>query len=201
MYMNNLDEKFQIETGNRGASKKRADGDHHYEATPYPFINALFNEYELDEGTHFVDFGSGKGRLLFYVHHRFHCRVKGVEKDEQLHKIALKNRKAYVEQSGTLENEILLFNQGAENYQVHDEDNVFYFFNPFSLLIFNEVVQNILTSWQNNRRQIQLIFYYPREKYLNALKKTSFTLEREVLIPGISRMNKEERFLIYTLDG
>src|SRR5690625_6826338 len=144
MYMNNLDEKFQIETGNRGASKKGADVYNHYEATPYPFINALFNEYELDEGTHFVDFGSGKGRLLFYVHHRFHCRVKGVEKDEQLHKIDLKNRKAYVEQSGTLENEILLFNQGAENYQDHEVDKVFFFFNSFSYLLFNRFVQYII---------------------------------------------------------
>src|SRR5690625_2160134 len=201
MYMNKLDEKFQIETGNRGVSKKRADGDHHYEATPYPFINALFNEYELDEGTHFVDFGSGKGRVLFYVHHRFHCRVKGVEKDKELHKIALKNRDIYAEQKEIREDEILLFNEGAENYQIHDEDNVFYFFNPFSLLIFNQVMQNILRSWKENPRRIQLTFYYPREKYLNALKETSFTLEREVLIPGISRMNEEERFLLYTLDG
>lgn len=42
-----------------------------------------------------VDFGCGKGRVLFYVNQRFQCEVCGIEVDEELYELALDNRAYY----------------------------------------------------------------------------------------------------------
>ena len=43
---------------------------HRYEPTPYDVLETLFNHYQLTKNDHIVDFGCGKGRLNFYIHHQ-----------------------------------------------------------------------------------------------------------------------------------
>lgn len=52
---------------------------HPYEATPYQALDALFHEYEWTNKDRLVDYGCGKGRLLFYLHHRFGLSGTGIE--------------------------------------------------------------------------------------------------------------------------
>jgi|SRR5690625_1297583 len=196
---NNYDELFKIETGNQGSIKAKSKHDSPYEATPYSFLARLFDELPLTKEDRLVDFGSGKGRLLFYLHDRFRLRVTGVEKSEELHQIARKNKDIYCKERKGARQQINLINQSAENYNLRKEDNIFYFFNPFSLTIFKQVITNILSSAQQYNRPIRLIFYYPRQKYIDYLIDTPFRLEQEILIPGLSRINPQERFLIYKL--
>src|SRR5699024_4382438 len=144
-----------------------------------------------------VDYGSGKGRLLFYAHHRFHMKVIGVEKDRHLHEIAKKNKAIYGESHPKGKSEIILLNQSAEDYEVHREDTIFYFFNPFSLSVFDQVLQKIQASRKQDERDLTLIFYYPRQKYIDYLLDTAFEIDKEILIPGLSRLNPDERLLVY----
>jgi len=61
-------------------------------------------------------------------------------------------------------------------------------------------VNNILLSWEENKREIDLILYYSSEDYLHHLEKhPSFTLKEEVILPELDRKNPYERFLIYKI--
>lgn len=190
----NYDEILKIETGNKGSFPVQDQDDSPYEATPYSFLESLFSELPLSSTDGLVDYGSGKGRLLFFIHYRFHAKAVGVEKNQELHKIAEENKAIYNDRA-----RIKLINISAENYQPTKSDTHFYFFNPFSLDILKKVITNILSSAKDHPRPIKLIFYYPRQKYIDYLLDTPFVLYKEILIPGLSRMNPDERFLIYKL--
>lgn len=194
------DNLLYIKTGNTGVRPEKSLHYHHYEATPYSIIHTLFETYELQNYDRFVDFGSGKGRLLFYVHNLFGTSVTGVEMNEHLHKKTKENKKKYLKHASK-KGDILLECCLAEEYEVKETDNVFYFFNPFSIQIFMKVINNILKSVEQHPREIDIILYYPSSVYIQYLERsTSFKLLQEVQVPGLYKINENERFLIYRLE-
>lgn len=196
----NYDNLLYIKTSNTGIYIEESPHYHHYEATPYTIIHTLFEEYKLQRTDGFVDFGSGKGRLLFYVHHLFGSSVTGIEMNEHLYNKTLRNKKNYLKHAkkkGAIQLEWCL----AEKYSVKETDNVFYFFNPFSVQIFMKVINNILDSVKKYPRRIDLILYYPSTVYIHYLERnTSFKQLQEVRVPGLYHINENERFLIYRLE-
>lgn len=193
------DNLLYIKTTNTIVRAENSPHYHHYEATPYSILYTLFEEYKLQRTDSFVDFGSGKGRLLFYVHNLFGASVTGVEMNEYLHKKTKKNKKRYLKQAKQ-KAEIQLECCLAEEYLVKATNNVFYFFNPFSVQIFMKVINNILDSVERYPREIDLILYYPSTVYIHYLERnTSFKLLKEVRVPGLYKINENERFLIYRL--
>ncbi|MGM0846239.1 MAG: SAM-dependent methyltransferase [Bacillota bacterium] len=172
---------------------------HHYnryEPTPYSVLERLFQTVELESTDRVVDFGCGSGRMNFYIHNRYRATVIGVEMNEYLYEQALENRKNYRKKFIDTSERILFNNCLAQEYSINSEDNVFYFFNPFSIEIFIAVVNNILQSLEEAPRQIQLILYYPPEDYPFFLEnQTAFRLVREIILPG----NAYEKLLIYSL--
>jgi|SRR5690625_3348170 len=193
------DNLLYVKTTNTGVRAEQSPHYHHYEATPYSIIHTLFEEYELQPTDSFVDFGSGKGRLLFYVHNLFGVSVTGVEMNEYLHKKTIKNKKKYLKHAKK-KGDIRLECSLAEEYHIKETDNVFYFFNPFSIQIFIKVINNILDSVENHPREIDIILYYPSTVYIHYLERnTSFKRIQEVQVPGLYKINENERFLIYRL--
>lgn len=192
------DQLFYIKTTNRGVSALQSSNYNHYEATPYSILYALFQKYNLKGTDSFVDFGCGKGRLLFYVHHRFGVPVTGVEMNEQLYEKTLKNRTKYLQKAKEKQGSIQVKCCLAENYEVKETENIFYFFNPFSVKIFAKVIGNILESIERQQRVVDIILYYPPAQYIQYLKEnTPFGLVQEIKVPGLHRINNEERFLIF----
>jgi len=57
----------------------------------------------------------------------------------------------------------------AEAYEVPEDVNRCYFFNPFSVEILHKVMAHILESWYENPREIFLFFYYPADAYVSYL--------------------------------
>ena len=79
-------------------------------------------------------------------------------------------------------------------------DNKFYFFNPFSLQLFIKVLNNILISVEKFPREIDLIFYYPSEEYINYLETyTALILKQEIPVHNLYLIDKRQKFSIYTL--
>jgi hypothetical protein len=194
------DNLLYIKTNNSGVHSDQSLHYHHYEATPYSILHALFQEYELSSSDGFVDYGSGKGRLLFYVHHYFGSSVTGIEMNEQLHKKTLKNKADYLKKAKRGQGSIQVECRLAEEYEVKETENKFYFFNPFSIQIFIKVVNNILDSVERQPREIDIILYYPSAVYIHYLERnTSFKILQEVKVPGLYNINNNERFLIYRL--
>lgn len=171
---------------------------HRYEPTPYSALEVLFEDYKLKNSDHIVDFGCGKGRLNFYIHYFFGASVVGVEMDEELYQAAIQNQKTYSKK--TNREKVYFLCCLAEEYEVQPVDNRFYFFNPFSVQVFRKIVHNILRSYEQSPREIELVLYYPAEEYIYFLEKeTAFEWIAEVVLPFVYEKNPNERFLIYRL--
>ncbi|MFY4776528.1 methyltransferase [Metabacillus sp. RGM 3146] len=173
---------------------------HPYEPTPYSALEKLFHQYELKSSDHVVDFGCGKGRLVFYIHHLFQASVTGVEMNETLYEEAIENKEYYLENSHETEDGIQFQCCLAEEYEIDPMDNRFYFFNPFSIQVFYKIINNILLSMEKAERDVELVLYYPSEEYIMFLEnQTIFELKEQVQLPGLYENNPAEKFLVYSV--
>ncbi len=193
-----LDRSFSIRTA---GIREWQSGEVHYnryEATPYAALDKLFASYRLHKSDEVVDFGCGRGRVAFYIHKRFHVPVTGIEANDKTYNEAIENKASYRLKAKHIKAPIRFEYGLAEDYKVKPRDNIFYFFNPFSIKIFRKVINNILDSLVENPRSVDLIIYYPTAQYKQFLKKnTPFELINIVRIPGSK--DKKEKFLIYRL--
>ena len=181
----------------------RSIHDNRYEATPYEGLDALLDEYRIGRTSSVVDFGCGKGRTAFYINHRTGASVTGVEMDGQLYLDALENRNLYmIKKKNRLKGSVTFIRSRAEAYRADPLDNVFYFFNPFSVSLFAKVLSNILKSVEEHPRTADLILYYPTLDYLSHLENHSpFIHLKDVPVPGLSEKNPNERFSIWQFKG
>ncbi|GGN55976.1 MULTISPECIES: class I SAM-dependent methyltransferase [Oceanobacillus] len=171
-----------------------------YEATSYETLETLIEHYPITENDCFVDFGCGKGRINFYLHHFTGASVKGVEMEDDLLADAIENLAGYQMQHPDRLKRIEFLNCPAQEYQIAPEDNRFYFFNPFSVKIFQKVVHNILKSVEEYPRSIDLLIYYPHAEYIYYLEKnTSFELVQEITIDIFYKNDSDDRILIYRI--
>lgn len=158
----------------RGVRNSQEKDHFRYEPTPYSDLYLLFNKLKLKETDYFIDFGSGKGRVCFYVHYLYNCHVKGIEINLPTYHEALLNLDTY-NQKHQNNKKINFYHQYAEDYKIKPTDNIFFFFNPFIVQIFKKVIYNILNSLEKNNRDITIILTYPIIEYVNfILEKTSF---------------------------
>ncbi|WP_245629820.1 class I SAM-dependent methyltransferase [Domibacillus robiginosus] len=192
------DERLSIQTTGDQRGFPQLAHYHRYEPTPYAGLDELFEHCTLDAGDGFVDVGCGKGRVAFYVHDRFQTSVTGIEMNPAFFEECLQNKTGYMKKRkrrhGLIDFQCVM----AQEYEVRAEDNVFYFFNPFSVQIFMRVVQRILASVEKSPRQVTLILYYPSEEYLYFLEnQTVFNWLDEVKISGMYEKNEHERFVLF----
>ena len=171
---------------------------HRYEATPYEALDSLFQAYRFRKTRRVVDFGCGRGRVAFYIHHHFHVPVVGIEEHDQTYEEALNNKSSYRHKAMHIRAPVHLKYGLAEHYEVKAIDNCFYFFNPFSSKVFEQVVSNIMRSLDRDRRSADMILYYPMPEYKRILRhKTPFRLINKVRVSAAC--DKREKFLIYRL--
>src|SRR5699024_4396636 len=104
----------------------------------------------------------------------FQIPVIGIENNDKTFEEALSNEMSYSRKMNHIV-EPIYFEYGlAEQYEVQEDDNCFFFFNPFSATIFKKVVNNILESININKRSVDIILYYPLNSYKRILKNTPF---------------------------
>lgn len=169
---------------------------HRYEPTPYPVLDEVFKAFSPRSTDVVVDYGSGLGRLNFYLEHLFHIRSKGIEMSDEYYERSVENLNSY---NGNRDN-ISFYHAKAEDYIVSDEDTVFYFFNPFSVDVFRRVINQIMQSWEQAPRTLTLILYYPEDDtFFYLLNHTSFQLVGEFAATDDIRKDRRERFCMYQL--
>ena len=167
-----------------------------YEPTQYLVLERLANSGLISKKNTVLDYGTGKGRVCFYLSYQTRCRSVGVEYDERIFSAAESNREHAV--SGR---RVSFELTGAEEYAVPTDVGRCYFFNPFSVEILQHVIARILESYYRNMRPIQLFFYYPSDDYMACLmnvEELQFADEIECkdLFPG---ENQRERIVIFEL--
>ncbi len=193
------DRALRIRTTGLREWQGESAGYHRYEPTSYRALDLLFKHYHPKETDRVVDFGSGLGRVAFYIHNRWRIPVTGVEANAITYRDAIDNLARYEQRAKHIPAPIRFQLGLAEHYQIEPEDNIFYFFNPFSGTTFSQVVGNILDSVYQVARPVDIILYYPMPKYIKFLQRGSpFELVSEVKIPKMD--DPDERFLIYRCD-
>ena len=182
------DEKLGIITA--GAGEDSPDTvNFRYEPTPYAVLERLAESGLIGPGSLLLDYGCGRGRCPIFLHARTGCRAIGIDHKPVLIGEAKANLTKMMtagnslesisasshepsrtpegekpEKAGKAEKQAVTFRRmRAQDYRVTEEDS-FYFFNPFSEVILQAVLQEIIGSWYENPRQIYLFFYYPKDE-------------------------------------
>lgn len=201
MKEHDYDRMLRIQTGGIKELQNQTSHYHRYEATPYSALHALFEEYSFHTSDCFVDFGCGKGRFPFYVHHFLKASATGVEMNGQLYQEAMENLSNYLTKAKISSAALSFECSLAEEYKISQMENKFYFFNPFSLAIFRKVMNNILLSVERQPRRVDIILYYPTLEYLHFLEnETPFQFLQEVRAPVLYERDTNERFMIYRFE-
>ena len=131
-----------------------------YEPTPYAVLERLAQSGHLRKRDHLLDYGCGKGRVACFMASMVGCRVTGIDHSRKLIDIALQNRR-----DSRTGDRVTLRCCRAEQYSPADE-NAFFFFNPFSEKIF----ENVLRRLTQTGREMKLICYYLSEAWLQCLE-------------------------------
>lgn len=189
------DRLLKIKTTGRDDS--RSDHFHYpYEPTPYPVLQRLANSGFLRRKNFLVDYGCGKARVGLFLANQTRCRSVGVEYDERIYQTALENVSRSV--AGRF---VTLVNCPAERYEVPEEADRFYFFNPFSAETLHRVLSRIFDSFAAAPRELLLFFYYPSPEYRAELENwPGLALKEEIPCADLfSGDDAREVILIYQL--
>jgi 16S rRNA G966 N2-methylase RsmD len=161
-----MDEEFGIETeepyGIENTVGWYKDASR-YEPTKYRMLQEIFDYVNPKQDDIFLDLGSGKGRVVFFVSVRKLRRVVGVELRKELFDAAKRNSAAFTFNKTPIE----FINDDVVNYRIKDE-SLFFLFHPFGEKTFAKVIDNIKDSLNENPRQIRIIYCNPvYQKFLN----------------------------------
>lgn len=170
-----------------------------YEAIPYHALFKLLNHYEISKDDHFVDFGSGKGRFSFFINYYAKSGCTGVEMIEEFHKKAIQNLRNFQNQN-LYKDKLKFVNCLAEKYVVSTFENKFFFFNPFSLQVFICVINNIIDSYEDEERSIDIVLYYPSFEFINYLERNTAFMHLMDIDVCIEKDDRD-KFSIYRIGG
>lgn len=174
---------------------------HRYEPTSYSWLDLLCKNYQFDSTDKVIDFGCGKGRLNFYLNYFTDASITGIEMNNYFIELCEDNKKTYLEKHKKNADKIRFINCFAQDYDIDNKDNKFYFFNPFSSQIFMKVVENILDSAYEHERTIDLILYYPEDDCIYYLENhTCFNLLKEIPNPEFYSRDDRHKYVIYRLE-
>ena len=191
---NSWDKLLQIKTSGRDDTNSD-EYRYPYEPTPYSVLERLVSSDLIGAGDVLLDYGCGKGRVDFFLSYRRLVKTIGIEYDEHIYSSALENLKAVI---ARVKPQFVLAR--AEEYEVPQDVNRCYFFNPFSVEILHKVMARIIESYYEHPRELFLFFYYPSDEYL-AYLMTVEELEfyDEIECDDLFAGDMRERIMIFTL--
>lgn len=145
-----------------------AEGARDYIPTRGRAFNKLMRRICFPEGSVFIDFGSGKGKILLLASRLGFRRVIGVEFSAKLCAFANQNVDVY-RRKIPVGTEVEVVCTDAAQYPIPDDANVFFMFNPFGMAVMETVADNIKISLNRKQRSIWMIYNDP--VYVEAVKR------------------------------
>ena len=145
--------EFTIESENRELGIE-------YEPTPVPLCRWILRRLPDVEDFVFVDFGSGKGRMLLIASEYPFRRIIGVEFAAELHEAAVHNIENFnspKQRCRSLE----ALSMDAAVFPIPDEKCVFYFYVPFRPPLMKKVLDRIGESYRAKPRKMYILFAKP----------------------------------------
>ena len=146
--------------------KKGIDIEHAtiYMPASYDLLEEIFNEANISSFNHFIDIGCGKGRAMCVAAHMGVKKVTGVEFSKEFCDAAKLNLIKTKLLFPSLEYKV--HNNDAFYFEIPDDADCIFMFNPFDDVIMSGVIENIEMSLENNPRNITVIYLNPLHKHL-----------------------------------
>ncbi len=171
-------------------SENRALG-FRYVPSPGLLVDTLLFNIGEDLGRFsFVDFGSGKGRVLLVASHYPFGEVVGVEFSPTLHEIADDNIRKYQSPARRCQN-VRSVCADAATFALPEHDCVLYFNNPFAEPVFARVLGNVRAAHERSHRKLHVLYQQlageletDRTHNLAMLERSVFLRERQVGFPS-----------------
>lgn len=140
----------------------------YYEGFDPKIFGLIANELQIDhEKFELVDFGSGKGRVLFLASDYPFRKITGVEFSAELAEIARENIRRYQSATQKCRNlEVVCMD--AIEFPIPAGPAVLFFNNPFGPEVMGPVLNNIQRSMEASPREIYVVYSHPRNEYLLA---------------------------------
>lgn len=115
----------------------------------------------------FVDFGSGKGRMLFIAAAYPFRKIIGVEFAPELHAIADQNIREYRNPRRKCW-DIVSVNIDAAEYEIPVVDTILYFYFPFRRAVMEPILQRLDRSLTAHPRDVFVVYMNPELEFLLA---------------------------------
>ncbi len=135
-----------------------------YMPVSYDLLEQFFEEIKLSTFTHFLDIGCGKARAMCVAAAYAVKKISGVELSKDLYNTAKENIAATkLKYPSTNFN---IYNNDAFYFDIDDDVDCIFMFNPFDETIMSGVMENIKTSLESNPRVMTIIYINPLEKHV-----------------------------------
>lgn len=142
-----------------------------YECSKFFEIRHIFRKMKLPSNSKAIDFGSGKGLVVWYLSKLLTSgRVRGIESCNRLADISRHN----LSKLGTKNAEILNIDATNVHDDIIDDSSLFYFYNPFNKRIFEYILVKIEESIDRNPREVLIIYFNP--VYNNVILGSKYVL-------------------------
>ena len=191
---NTWDQRLKIKTAGRDDTNSD-EYRYPYEPTPYCVLERLADSGMIGSENTLLDYGCGKGRADFFLSYRTKAKTVGIEYNARIYEGALENQKSAVAKARAA-----FVLAKAEEYEVPQEVDRCYFFNPFSVEILHKVMARIIDSYYDSPREIFLFFYYPSDAYISYLMTVDeLEFYDEIECDDLFAPDPRERIMIFQL--
>lgn len=135
-----------------------------YMPVSYSVLEDVFKLVNIAAANHFVDIGCGKGRVMCVAGCRGANKVTGIDFSEDLCRDAANNLSIIKEKNPLVSFEVI--NITAKNFNIPEDADCIFMFNPFDNVVMKIVIQNIKKSFDKNPRPVKVIYVNPVHKNL-----------------------------------
>lgn len=155
-----------------------------YQGANYFYFQSIMKKMKIDfANSTFIDYGSGKGRVLIMAGEYPFRKIIGVEFGKELVQTCNANLEKVKGQMKAKQFEVV--HEDATQYDVAADINLFFLNNPFHQNLMEQVLDKIEESLTKHPRFVQVIYLNPR--FNDSFLKRGYKIQFE-----ISSVNKTE---------
>lgn len=135
-----------------------------YMPASYDLLEYAFSNIPMKSFRHFIDIGCGKGRIMCVAAHYGATKVTGIDFSKDFcdaAKLNLAKTKLLLPKL-----DYKVFHNDAFYFEIPDDADCIFMFNPFDEIIMSGVLENIEMSLERAPRKITIVYANPLQKHL-----------------------------------